>query len=81
MIEIIDYTDRGYSIEETLKQLRILDNVMSITTKQKVGRGKKATVIEVYLYDDDSDRQVRERIKKSIKHYETKLESIPKENN
>ena len=54
---------------------------MSITTKQKVGRGKKATVIEVYLYDDDSDRQVRERIKKSIKHYETKLESIPKENN
>ena len=81
MTEIINYTDRGYSVKETLKQLRVLDRVMSITTKQKVGRGKKATEIEVYLYDDDSDRQVRERIKKSIKHYETKLETIPKENN
>ena len=81
MTEIIDYTDRGYSVKETLKQLRVLDNVMSITTKQKVGRGKKATEIEVYLYDEDSDRQIRERIKKSIKHYEAKLETIPKENN
>ena len=54
---------------------------MSTTKKQKVGRGKTATEIDVYIYDDASDKEVRERIKKSIKHYETKLETISRENN
>jgi hypothetical protein len=53
---------------------------MSITKKQKIGRGKNATETEVYIYDDESDKEVRDRINKSIKHYEAKLETVPKEN-
>ena len=81
MKEIIDYKNQGFSDEETLKQLKVLERVMSTTKKQKVGRGKTATEIDVYIYDDASDKEVRERIKKSIKHYETKLETISRENN
>ena len=81
MKEIINYTDQGFSDEEALRQLHILKRVMSITKKQKIGRGKNATEIDVYIYDDASDKEVREKINKSIKHYESKLESIPKENN
>ena len=76
MKEIIEYKNQGFSDEETLKQLKVLERVMSATKKQKVGRGKTATEIDVYIYDDASDKEVRERIKKSIKHYETKLENI-----
>lgn len=81
MTEIINYTDRGFSVKEALKQLYILKRVMSITKKQKIGRGKKATEIEVYVYDDESDKEVRDRINKSIKHYETKLETLSEKNN
>ena len=81
MKEIIDYKNQGFSDEETLKQLKVLERVMSTTKKQKVGRGKTATEIDVYIYDDASDKEVRERIKKSIKHYETKLENISTTNN
>ena len=81
MKEIIDYKSQGFSDEETLKQLKVLEKVMSTTKKQKVGRGKTATEIDVYVYDDASDKEVRERIKKSIKHYETKLENISTTNN
>tara|TARA_R100000773_G_scaffold33501_2_gene28595 strand:- start:872 stop:1117 length:246 start_codon:yes stop_codon:yes gene_type:complete len=81
MTEIINYTDLGFSDEEALRQLHILKRVMSITKKQKIGRGKNATEKDVYIYDDASDKEVRDKINKSIKHYETKLESIPKENN
>tara|TARA_A100001391_G_scaffold151040_2_gene108550 strand:- start:8024 stop:8269 length:246 start_codon:yes stop_codon:yes gene_type:complete len=81
MKEIIDYKNQGFSDEETLKQLKVLERVMSTTKKQKVGRGKTATEIDVYVYDDASDKEVRERIKKSIKHYETKLENISTTNN
>jgi len=81
MKEIIDYKNQGFSDEETLKQLKVLERVMSTTKKQKIGRGKTATEIDVYIYDDASDKEVRERIKKSIKHYETKLETISRENN
>ena len=81
MKEIIDYSNQGFSDEETLKQLKVLERVMSTTKKQKVGRGKTATEIDVYIYDDASDKGVRERIKKSIKHYETKLENISTTNN
>ena len=81
MKEIIDYRDHGFSDEETLKQLKVLDRVMSNTKKKKVGRGKNATEIDVYVYDNDSDKEVRAKIKKSIKHYETKLETLSRENN
>ena len=81
MKEIIEYKNQGFSDEETLKQLKVLERVMSTTKKQKVGRGKTATEIDVYVYDDASDKEVRERIKKSIKHYETKLENISTTNN
>lgn len=81
MKEIIDYKNQGFSDEETLKQLKVLQSVMSTTKKQKVGRGKSATEIDVYVYDDASDKEVRERINKSIKHYESKLETISRENN
>ncbi len=81
MKEIIDYKKQGFSDEETLKQLKVLEKVMSTTKKQKIGRGKTATEIDVYVYDDASDKEVRERIKKSIKHYETKLETISRKNN
>jgi hypothetical protein len=80
MTEIINYTYQGFSDEEALKQLHILKRVMSITKKQKIGRGKNATETEVYIYDDESDKEVRDRINKSIKHYEAKLETVPKEN-
>lgn len=81
MNEIIDYTDRGFTEVETLRQLKILQRVMCQTTTKKIGRGKKATEIEIFVYDDESDKEVRNRINKSIKHYETKLETLSEKNN
>ena len=51
MKEIIDYKNQGFSDEETLKQLKVLEKVMSTTKKQKIGRGKTATEIDVYGVD------------------------------
>jgi len=75
------YNNRGFNAEETLKQTRILEKVMFRTKETKIGRGKKAIVTQVYVYNSEEDEEVRTKIKNTIKHYEAKLETIPKENN
>ena len=81
MKTLIDYTHYGYNDEECLHQTKVLKRVMFRTEEVKKGRGKKAMVTHEFIYNPEEDDEVREKIINTIKHYETKLETIPKKNN
>ena len=78
-MDIFRYDD--YSLEQSLKQIHVLKRVMFRKKEIKVGRGKKSFVTHQYVYNQDEDEEVRNKIIKSIKHYEAKLETISKKNN
>lgn len=78
-MNIFRYDD--YSLEHSLKQVHILKKVMFRKKEVKYGRGKKAFVKLEYVYNQDGDEEIRNKILNSIKHYETKLETISKKNN
>lgn len=78
-MDIFRYDD--YSLEQSLKQIHVLKRVMFRKKEIKVGRGKKSFVTYQYVYNQDEDEEVRNKIIKSIKHYEAKLETISKKNN
>jgi len=78
-MNIFRYDD--YSLEHSLKQVHILKRVMFRKKEVKHGRGKKAFVKREYVYNQDGDEEIRNKILNSIKHYETKLETISKKNN
>lgn len=78
-MDVFRYDD--YSLEQCLKQVHILKKVMFRKQEVKIGRGKKAIVTHEYVYNQDSDEEIRNKIINSIKHYEIKLETISKKNN
>jgi|EP01047_Picozoa_sp_COSAG01_P033861 hypothetical protein len=78
-MNIFRYDD--YSLEQSLKQVHILKRVMFNKKEVKYGRGKKAFVKFEYVYNQEGDEEIRNKILNSIKHYETKLETISKKNN
>jgi len=53
-----------------LKQLHILKRVMFQTYKRKIGRGKQATYVEEFKWQQEGDDEVRENILYSIKIFE-----------
>ncbi len=59
----------GWNDCERLKQMEILFKVMNKTKTVKIGRGKKAYTKEEFVYQTDSDNEVRDNINYSIKHY------------
>ncbi len=81
MNTLIDFTNKGYNDSECLQQAQILKKVMFKTKEVKSGRGKKAIVTHEYVYNTEEDQEIRAKIKNTIKHYETKLETIPNKNN
>jgi hypothetical protein len=80
-MNIINYDHLCYSDEQCLKQANILKRVMFEIVEIKKGRGKKAYVIKEYMYNSEGDDEVREKILNTIKHYETKMETLSKEDN
>tara|TARA_R100001460_G_scaffold12135_2_gene28019 strand:- start:12484 stop:12729 length:246 start_codon:yes stop_codon:yes gene_type:complete len=80
-MNIIKYEQYGYSDEQTLKQVRILEHVMFQTKEVKKGRGRKAIVTHEYVYNTEEDDEVRDKITNTIKHYEAKLENLSKKDN
>jgi len=80
-MNIISYETYGYSDEQTLKQVKILEHVMFKTKEVKKGRGKKAIITHEFVYNTEEDDEVREKIINTIKHYEAKLETLSKKNN
>lgn len=80
-MNIIKYEKYGYSDEQTLKQVKILEHVMFQTKEVKKGRGRKAIVTHEYVYNTEEDDEVREKITNTIKHYEAKLENLSKKDN
>jgi hypothetical protein len=59
----------GWNDCEQLKQMEILFRVMNKTKTIKIGRGKKAYTKEEFVYQSESDDEVRDNINYSIKHY------------
>ena len=80
-MNIISYETYGYTDEQTLKQVKILEHVMFQTKEVKKGRGKKAIITHEFVYNTEEDDEVREKIINTIKHYEAKLETLSKKNN
>ena len=62
----------GYTNEMMVKQLEILERVLSQTKKVKIGRGKKSKIINVLKYPDSVNQL--ETIKLSIKHYKKNID-------
>ncbi len=81
MSTIFNYHTKGFNNYESLQQARLLKKVMFKTMDVKNGRGKKAVITKEYVYNTEEDEEVRTKIINTIKHYEAKLETIPKENN
>ena len=72
--------DLGYDDCEHLIQLYSLRNVMFAKLKKKIGRGRKAEIVEVFKWNDPSHDMVRENIMYSIKIYENKCSSLDNTN-
>ena len=65
-MNIIEYEHYGYTDEQTLKQVRILEHVMFQTKEVKKGRGRKAIVTHEYVYNTEEDDEVRDKITNTI---------------
>lgn len=60
----------GYSNKDMVKWIERLLKVMSKTKQVKSGRGKKAVIKDVFVYNDPYNDDIRENLRQSIKHYE-----------
>lgn len=78
---MFDYENKGFNHKECLEQALLLKKVMFKTEAVKHGRGRKAFVTQEYVYNTEEDQSIRLKILDTIKHYETKLEKLPNQNN
>ena len=81
MSTIFNYHTKGFNNYESLQQARCLKKIRFSFSNMNNGRGKKAVITKEYVYNTEEDEEVRTKIINTIKHYESKLETIPKENN
>ena len=81
MKTLLNYEVIGFKDKEFLKQSNLLKKVMFRTQDLNSGRCKKAIVTQEYLYNTEEDEEVRTKITNTIKHYETKMETLSKKDN
>ena len=68
MVKLLEKTS-GWTDCEQVKQLQTLYNVMNMTKEVKIGRGRNATFKKEFIYQSDTDQEIRDNINYSLKYY------------